>query len=199
MPKFILIDQSLRDLGGHHYPYAHTVLSAAQRAGWQPVLAVNRSFRERAALPVAWRVHSLYAHESYSRHTLDTQALAAQNPATGRAAPRPAFARWWRARMRSRRAAHFARDCARLFELETLAPGDVVFLATMSELDLWGLGAFLKSSGIGMDCDWHLQFHFGIFHGREPDYGAQRAAARRGDVVYTSDVDDLEALRIAPL
>jgi len=177
MPKFILIDQSLRDLGGHHYPYAHTVLTAAQRAGWQPVLAVNRGFRQRAALPAEWHVHSLYAHESYSRHTLDTQALAAQNPAAGRAAQRPAFARWWRAGMRSRRAAHFARDCARLFELESLGRGDVVFLATMSELDLWGLSAFLKSSGIGMDCDWHLQFHFGIFNGREPDYGAQRTAA----------------------
>ena len=79
--------------------------------------------------------------------------------------------------MRRRRAAHFARDCARLFALESLDRGDVVFLATMSELDLWGLSEFLRSSGIGLDCDWHLQFHFGIFHGREPDYGAQHAAA----------------------
>ena len=176
MPKFILIDQSLRDLGGHHYPYAHTVLTAAQRAGWQPVLAVNRNFRQRAALPMEWRVHSLYAHESYSRHTLDTQALAAQRP--GAAARRPVLVRWWRAHMRRQRAVHFARDCARLFAQEPVARGDVVFLATMSELDLWGLCAFLKRSGIGLDCDWHLQFHFGIFHGREPDYAAQRAAAQ---------------------
>jgi len=178
MPKFILIDQSLRDLGGHHYPYAHTVLSAAQRAGWQPVLAVNRRFRQRAALPVPWRVHSLYAHESYSRHTLDTQALAAAQFAHAAAASHRALAGWWRARLRRRRAADFARDCARLFALEPLARGDVVFLATMSELDLWGLSAFLKGSGIGLDCDWHLQFHFGVFHGREPDYGAQHDAAQ---------------------
>jgi hypothetical protein len=28
-----------------------------------------------------------------------------------------------------------------------------------------------------LDCDWHLQFHFGVFHGREPDYPAQATAA----------------------
>ena len=178
MPKFILIDQSLRDLGGHHYPYAHSVLSAAQRAGWQPVLAVNRRFRQHAALPLPWRVHALYAHESYSRYTLDTQALAGQRPAAhGAAAWRRTLADWWRARMRRRHAAHFARDCARLFELEPPGRGDLVFLATMSELDLHGLAEYVERSTAALDCDWHLQFHFGVFHGREPDYAAQGQAA----------------------
>jgi hypothetical protein len=178
MPKFILIDQSLRDLGGHHYPYAQTVLSAAQHSGWQPVLAVNRRFSQRAALPTDWRVHALFAHESYSRHTLDTQArLAAGAAPAGGWQPR-GLAGWWRNVMRRRRAAHFARDCARVFALEPLERGDLIFLATMSELDLWGLGEFLRRSGAGTHCSWHLQFHFGVFHGREPDYDAQAEAAQ---------------------
>ncbi len=178
MPKFILIDQSLRDLGGHHYPYAQAVLSAAQHAGWKPVLAVNRGFDQRAALPSSWRVHSLFAHESYSHHTLDTQArLAAGAAPAGGWRPRGP-AGWWRTAMRRRRAAHFARDCARLFALEPLERDDLVFLATMSELDLWGLGEFLQGSGAGTDCRWRLQFHFGVFHGREPDYDSQAGAAQ---------------------
>ena len=178
MPKFILIDQSLRDLGGHHYPYAQTVLAAAERAGWQPVLAVHRSFGQRAALPAPWRVHALYAHESYSRHTLDTQARLTNSTQAGTGAWRRGPRHWWRSFLRRRRAAHFARDCARLFGLEPLERGDLVFLATMSELDLWGLASFLRQSAAGANCHWHLQFHFGVYYGREPDYDAQAEAAR---------------------
>jgi hypothetical protein len=117
MPKFVLVDHSLKNLGGHHYPYAYSVLQAAQRCGWQPVLAVNREFSERQALPQAWRVHALFAHESYSRYTLDTQAQVAQD---GTAAPDRRWRRlrgWWQTRARARRAADFARDCTTLFAL----------------------------------------------------------------------------------
>jgi len=183
MPKFVLIDHSLKDLGGHHYPYAYSVLSAAERCGWEPVLAVNRRFAQRAALPAAWRVHALYAHASYSRHTLDTQArqpgdapASTGTPGAAEAA-RARLRNWWRERARRRLARHFSRDCARLFEREALQAGDLVFVGTVSELDLLGLSAFLGKSGIGADCDWHLQFHFGIYVGREPDYAAQSHGA----------------------
>jgi hypothetical protein len=177
MPKFILIDQSLRDLGGHHYPYAQSVLAAAAEAGWQPVLAVHRSFTERAALPTSWRVHALFTHESYSRHTLDTQARLTGGSDTA-GARRRGPRHWWRAWLRRRRAAHFARDCQALFGHEPLERGDLVFLATMSELDLWGLAAFLRRTAQANRARWHLQFHFGIFYGREPDYVAQAGAAQ---------------------
>ena len=168
MPKFVLIDHSLKNLGGHHYPYAYSVLEAAQHLGWQPILATNRSFAEQSTLPGSWRVHTLFAHASYSRYTLDTQAM--------NHGWRP-LRRWWHSRMRARLAADFAQDCTRLFELEPLTEDDVVFAATVSELDLAGLTHFLGHSTVGIDCDWHAQFHFGLFEGREPDYAAQTAAA----------------------
>ncbi len=176
MPKFVLIDHSLKDLGGHHYPYAYSVLAAAQHAGWQPVLATHRRFAQHSALPAEWRVHALYTHESYSRHTLDTQAQLNARPPGGSPARWQAARQWWAMRMRQRLASRFARDCARLFELEPLGRGDLVFMATTSELDLSGLTAFLGRSGVGLESDWHLQFHFGVFHGREPDYPAQAIA-----------------------
>jgi len=42
--KFILIDQSISSVAGHHYEYAVHVLEAAQRAGFEPYLATNRRF-----------------------------------------------------------------------------------------------------------------------------------------------------------
>ena len=44
MRQFVLIDQSIRDLTGHHYEYAVHVLGAAEKAGYQPILATNREF-----------------------------------------------------------------------------------------------------------------------------------------------------------
>ncbi len=89
--------------------------------------------------------------------------------------------------MRARLKHRFAGDCARLFALEPLAPADQVFIATTSELDLSGLTQFLGRTGTGLDCEWHLQFHFGVFRGREPDYDAQpgAAAAMRSSVVHS--------------
>jgi hypothetical protein len=177
MAKFVLIDHSLKDLGGHHYPYAYNVLAAAQRCGWQPVLVTHRRFAQQSALPQQWRVHALYTHESYSRHTLDTQAQPTASPLGGVHRRWNRARHWWAARARERLAARFAQDCARLFALEPVARGDQVFVATTSELDLLGLADFLGHSGVDLECDWHLQFHFGVFQGREPDYAAQQSAA----------------------
>jgi len=43
MRKFILIDQSIKDSGGHHLEYALRVLKAAKNDGFETVLAVNKS------------------------------------------------------------------------------------------------------------------------------------------------------------
>jgi hypothetical protein len=58
MKRFVLIDHSMSDLAGHHYEYAMHVLRAAEAAGYQPVLATNRKFRERDAAP--WDILPLY-------------------------------------------------------------------------------------------------------------------------------------------
>ena len=46
MKKFILIDQSIKDAGGHHLEYALRVLKAAKRMGFSSILATNRSCDE---------------------------------------------------------------------------------------------------------------------------------------------------------
>jgi glycosyltransferase involved in cell wall biosynthesis len=170
--KFVLIDHSMKDLGGHYYTYASCVLPAAERAGMQPVLAMHREFRDFAALPPSWQSHAVFRNKSYSQRTLDTGTTS------------NALSSWWsrtrskwRARERQRLAESFAEDCAALLTQVPLAEGDHVFFASVSEIDVEGLAMFLQSAPASYrGIHWHLQFHLGIFEGRDPDYAEQRAS-----------------------
>ncbi|HEX7446496.1 MAG TPA: glycosyltransferase [Pirellulales bacterium] len=70
MPKFVLIDHSITDLGGHHYEYAVRVLRAAEKAGYDAVLATNRRLGARHTsqgasqpiVPATWRVAPVYRY-----------------------------------------------------------------------------------------------------------------------------------------
>ena len=64
MPKFVVIDHSITDLGGHHYGYAAHVLRAAERAGYQPVLATNRKFTNSAN--AAWPIPRVYEFDFWA-------------------------------------------------------------------------------------------------------------------------------------
>ena len=58
MRQFVLVDQSIRGLTGHHYEYAVHVLGAAAKAGYEPLLAANRKFATQAEKN--WRVFPEY-------------------------------------------------------------------------------------------------------------------------------------------
>lgn len=185
MAKLILIDHSLRDQSGHHYPYAASVLHAAENAGMQVVLASHRDFRGGDELSPAWPLHPVFHVTSYADCTIDTQNA---NPSrTG------AWRRGWRSLQRRRHAARFAADCARLFTRVPLAAGDIVFLATASELDLRGLCRYLQQAGAPAGVHWHLQIHFGI-HRTRPDHYAEPAGRAAEAAIRTSLEDSLRLL-----
>ena len=64
MPKFVVIDHSIRDEAGHHYGYAAHVLGAAERAGYQPVLATHREFTNSAN--AAWPILAVYEFDFWA-------------------------------------------------------------------------------------------------------------------------------------
>jgi hypothetical protein len=193
MPKFVLIDHSLKDIGGHHYSYAREFLAAARRAGFEPVLAANRRFRDGGAFAGGSLVLPVFRNESYSPLTFDMQAY---RPGVQRAGRRPGLAAAWRTYRRSRLARAFENDCRALFARLGLGPGDHVFLATASELDLAGLAAYLRSARPDPRIDWHVQFHFGIFQGRDPDYPAQSAAEEAVREIFRTALAGLAGLRL---
>ncbi len=173
MTKFILIDHSLGSIGGHHFEYALHVLRAADRAGFGIWLATNRRFQHEDKLPPHWQIRPVYEYTTYTRHRFSID----EAPEGKRSKYHFLVPRWlrrqWTDRRREQRVTAFARDTAALLGEIDLQPGDQVLIPTMSELDLMGLGQYLGHDSRTRRIDWHLQFHFPIFVGCEPDYAGQ--------------------------
>ncbi|MGH9722335.1 MAG: hypothetical protein ACRD8O_19160 [Bryobacteraceae bacterium] len=71
----------------------------------------------------------------------------------------------------------FTADTRVLFQqLGPLGPGDMVFLPTVSPIDMMGLRRFLERNQAGSQPSWHLLFRRDIYSGREGGYAAQDAS-----------------------
>jgi hypothetical protein len=199
MNKFLVIDHSIKRIGGHNYEYALHILRAAERQGFRPILAVNRRFFERRRLPTTWQLYSPFRHTTYeaARLAAKQRQLDPAGALIGQEAGRlslPADQRgrrgWLRAlpatarrylvgryeAIRRNLISHFAEDLTRVFNALQLNKGDQVFVPTLSEDDLAGLLSFFRgASSQAHRATWHLQFHFSVYDGRAPRYEKQDA------------------------
>ena len=162
-PRFVLLDQSLTGFVGHHYAYARILLSAARELGFHPVLAANRRLGELGPDFPEVEVHRVFRYSTYTRHTYDADH-------------RPMIATRL---LRALRVRSFVACCAELFRRVPLEDGDVVFAATMSELDFEGLARWLAAEPASRRASWHVQFHLNLFRGREGDYASQEPLAAK--------------------
>ena len=181
MPRFFVLDHSLKDIGGHHYEYALQILRAAESSGYEIVLATNVQFNKRAAFPGHWHILAPFRYQTYNRYSVFTRSdpwlprefrqATTPEPARGLLAPLVEFRnrRGWEKRINN-----FARGCEQVFRQFPLRAGDQVFLPTASEFDLYCLAQFLQTHPETQNFDWHLQFHFKFFTGRDPEYAAQQ-------------------------
>lgn len=228
MPRFVLLDHSIKRLGGHNFEYAIQVLTAAKQAGYQPVLAVNRRFFEGENIPADWTVVPTYTHTTYEmpkwqdrRRRLDPHGefanvkaprnLVARSVSEGESlslsltlratkgneveprssarsisekVPTPTlwqtltkpFRKWQYCRYLRQEAQfieRFANETAQLCQRLELGPGDQVLISTLHESEVLALARLFRRDPATARIDWHLQFHFRLFPGREPDYAAQ--------------------------
>ena len=274
--KFILIDQSISSLSGHHYEYAYHVLKAAQEAGFTPYLATNLRFQDK--VPVPWQIvpaykYGFWASQSSSQWEKELDAarrswgrrwfrmkcrfryslpglmwsvrnqvgdfLIRQPIDRHRLLPIAGFVpllvlfkilkflvllgllpfvaafflvraawRWiWHRRavreatsvlfsdlrglgafvhyIWSRRAGvlqwirefrslrRFSKDTAALFSRIPLAEDDIVFIPTISTVEMMGLKLFFQTHPSLPRASWHLLYRRDIYRGREVDYARQ--------------------------
>ncbi len=47
-PRLILVDDNIRDQGGHYYELAHLLLTGAEQLGFRCILATHREFERTA-------------------------------------------------------------------------------------------------------------------------------------------------------
>ncbi len=179
-PRFVLLDQSLTGFVGHHYAYARLLLAAAREAGFRPVLAANRRLGDLGPDFPEVEVHRPFRHTTYCRHTYDADH-------------RPGITTRL---VRALRVRSFAAGCAELFRAVPVEEGDVVFAATMSELDFAGLSRWLTAEPASRQASWHVQFHLNLFRGREGDYPSQEPLAAKVRGVLASSLAPLGGHRL---
>lgn len=193
MPRFVLLDHSIKRLGGHNFEYALQVLAAAQQAGYEPVLAVNRRFFEAATVPREWRVVPIYTHSTYEmpklqdrRRRVDPQGEFHRGTGGDSVKPAEQASLWqtltsplrrWLAKKYQRQEElfiqRFCDETTQLCQQLELGPGDQVLISTLHESEALGLARMFRRVPATARIDWHLQFHFPLFAGREPDYPGQ--------------------------
>ncbi len=190
MNQFVLLDHSIKRIGGHNYEYALHVLTAAERQGYRPILAVNHRFFERGRLPSSWQLHAPFHHTTYEtghltakQRRLDPDGAYApihkdESVGTDQSLRRRG---WWLhlskslkrrlaqkyERQKQRIVEQYAADLTALFGNIPLDSGDHIFVPTLSQEDLAGLLEFARShTAIADLATWHLQFHFSLYEGR---------------------------------
>ena len=196
MANFFLIDQSLKELGGHHHDYVRCVASAAAQSGYLTTIGTNRKFRDSDSLSHHGQIRktfreTTYQRDSYlsglrhltrSRDSFLPPNSCSEDPYQLRSAISPS--RWLHSLRRNRHQArrqrnikNFAQDCDRFFKSTMLTENDHAFFATVNEMEFMGLAAFLANNPRTLQVNWHLQFHFNLFEGRTPEYQSQHRLA----------------------
>ena len=196
MANFFLIDQSLQELGGHHHDYVRCVASAASQAGYLTTIGTNRRFRDLASLKQHGQIRQVFRTTTYHRDsylsglrhlTRSRDAYMRLMPSKDdpsrmldKLSPKSWYksVRQWRHHFRRRRfIKDFALDCERFFKSTLLTENDHAFFATVNEMELMGIAAFLANNPRTLQVNWHLQFHFNLFEGRTPEYQSQNKTA----------------------
>jgi hypothetical protein len=179
-----VIEHSLTDLGSHHAGLASSIAAAAREAGWQVLVAANRSFGVRNADNVDLPVESVFRGTIYDNGSL-LAGLDRRNrwnlPVPGvKSRPRRRWIRPWLGRITGspeRRwntaASQFSADCQTLFGDQPFDNTDQVLVATASEVELAGLCRFLSCNPATICGTWNLLFHFNLLDGRPPEYPHQ--------------------------
>ena len=184
MAYFVLVDRLLAGLGGHNFQYASDVLQAAETVGYQPVLAARTCFDAAVELPANWKLRTLFEHgwsrrhlagvDGTSRRAVGSNARPIHNSSTSAAKAFLVDLIDFPKRIdREKHIEDLAHGCEVLFEELGFNDGDCIFVPTISEFDLLGLTRFFLRRPESARVAWHLQFHFDILHGREPDYVGQ--------------------------
>ena len=196
MANFFLIDQSLRELGGHHHDYVRCVATAANEAGYLTTIGTHQKFRDTNTLESLGPIKRVFRETTYQRdsylaglrhltHPLnDFLPIASCDQQPARLRDRFSLSSVTRLirqaghRIRRRRyIRNFAQDCEQFFKSTRLTEHDHAFLATVNEMEFMGLAAFLSNYPRTLQVHWHLQFHFNLFEGRTPEYPSQARAA----------------------
>jgi len=183
---FCLIDPCIERIGSHPFHYAHEVLAAAAGEGYWCTLVTHRSFAAHGDLPPDWQVLPLFADSGHSKYTAFGELDRLDFHGRQHVRLSLPWSAWHTQRRRAARIESFATTVRPV--IENLQAGDVVLVATASELDAAGLARAIAVCRPPLGIDWHLQFHYPLYRGFANDFARQQRRLRRVQALFQQAV-----------
>lgn len=203
MPHFFLVDPWLADAKGHNYQYALDVVGAAERCGYHPILGVRQKLSPEAKFPASWQVERLFPYGECPRHWLSLDGRNRYPYGLEGAWLSDPQIPWWRRVLdlpnrfdRRRRIVTFGDSIAKLFACVAPREKDLLYFPSMSEFDFLCAVRFWRDHSWTERFDWHLQFHFNFFRGRDPEYPDQGELLQRFQHLFREAVDQIPQHRL---
>lgn len=193
LPKLFIIDQSLREMGGHHYDYVRLVAEASSSTGMETIIGTHRGLRSDAEgeLSEIAEVKKGFRQTTYSELSQlaglrelvcrkDSMLNSDSKSSNHRINQwRRQFAQRRYEKGRARLIRTFAEDCERFFKATEFNEDDHIFFTTISEIEFLGLAAYLGNHPRTISATWHTQFHFSMLAGRPDEFEKQTENANR--------------------
>lgn len=196
-PRFVLVDQSVRQTGGHHLEYAINILRAAEAAGFQPILVTNNRYRDDGSIPRGWTVAPRYTSTCYDFLRIMGRTMPPM-PRAGAARKRT-----WLSPLSQ--AVNTARlECMLwLFRLQTrgvlrrlrLQPGEHAFFATATTIELDAIMQVWRGDPRLHVAQGHVMLHFPLFEPRDGS-GPSREGTRKHLERIASEVPSMARMNL---
>ncbi|MEM9941108.1 MAG: hypothetical protein AAF939_05925 [Planctomycetota bacterium] len=188
MSNFFLIDQSLKQSGGHHFDYTRCVAKAATDNGFLTTIGTHHKYRtlnHSLGFENIANIRNVFRNTVYHRESFLCGLQQITRSRSGEILKENDGKPIWSAILdglkasifssrRKKRIEDFAYDCQTFFSSSIKLKGDHVLLTTVSEIELLGLAKYLAANPNTLECHWHLQFHYNLFNGRTPLYDKQK-------------------------
>jgi hypothetical protein len=181
-PRLILVDDNIRNTGGHYFELASLLLNAAQQIGYQPVLAPHQQFDQVEAADPRWELIPTFQ----TRRLVDWSLGVDGNSTTRRdlngnpIGGSPIQNTWHRLRDQvsrpTRRPAtmlrQWSRDLAGLLQRLKPTAADVLLVNTGDDFAMLALASALRQ----VDCPplrVDVIFHFALVDGEQADLNSR--------------------------
>ena len=171
-PRMILVDDNIRDVGGHYFELATLLLTGAERLGFRNVLATHATFETHSTVPSSWLVKPTFQTRRLVRWSLGVDGNSTQQRDLN---GRPIGGAKWQnliARMKDQTVLPQKRPQRMLQQwsqnlcemLTTIQPGpaDSLLINTGDDFAMLALAAALKQMNLpAMRVD--IIFHFALY------------------------------------
>jgi hypothetical protein len=174
----ILVDDNIRDIGGHYYELAALLLTGAEQLGFQPVLATHASFENPQAVPASWSLRPTFNTRRLVRWSLGVDGDSRfQRDLSGKTVGGSGHQNLWAAvtdqlsppaKRPQPMLRQWATDLTRLLEEIKPSPADTLLVNTGDDFAMLALAAALEQADVGpLRID--VIFHFALYEADQTD------------------------------